>query len=218
MKQQVNVIPGVSQEQMITNFGRILSVPYGKETFTSEKTKGVIHACVRRGHESVLEHQSVTLDCLTNIATYKDYTRHRHASFTIESTSFVNYLGQGKQLPMIVNDTESPIDWALSLSKFLDDLDLPPKIARDYLPQGLAARMIMSANLRTWRYIIGLRGDPNDNPLTIELRNKMWFALSKEYPFFFPWRPEENDPMAIRDEWYRKGSQARVSTTPEGEW
>jgi thymidylate synthase (FAD) len=182
-----------------------MNVPYGKDQFDTEKVKAVIANCVKRGHLSVLEHFTITLKCLTNIGTYKDYTRHRHCAFTIESTSFVNY-GNVDYIPMIVAtgiDHESLPAGSLDLIYALKDIlnIYPPKVARDWLPQGTAATMIMSTNLREWRYIISLRGDPNDNPLTIDLRNKIWQCLQLNYPFFFPYHddPDANEHMLIHN-------------------
>jgi thymidylate synthase (FAD) len=203
LKQKVEVLGQQMSESMILEmFGEILNVPYNKKTFSRIKTKKVIESCVKRGHHSVLEHVNITLKCLTNIATYKDYTRHRHCAFTIESTAFTKYadfdiICVNSDINQVLLDTLDTLAFATK--------NLSPKEARDFLPQCLAATMVMTTNIREWRHIIGLRGDPNDNPLTIELRNLMWARLNEVYPFFFPILGiggyEEYDAMAIYDQW-----------------
>jgi hypothetical protein len=98
-----------------------------------------------------------------------------------------------------VEPNEAPLIAALNAYN-----QMSPKEGRDYLPQSLAARMIMTTNIREWRYIIGLRGDPNDNPSTIELRNKIFAVLKYNYTFFFPDGSDPDNPMNIRNEWDKK--------------
>lgn len=182
-----------TEEQCFNKIARALGVPYRKDT--TDNRQRVINA-VKRGHNSVLEHASISLDCITNIETYKDFTRHRAGTaYTIESTSFVKY----NELEVIMAEPLT-IEHAEVLGELEDMyrevLEIKgPKVARDILPQCGSARMYMTANIRSWRYIIGLRGDPNDNPLTIELRNLMWRELSNHMPFFFP--EDGTHPMAI---------------------
>jgi thymidylate synthase (FAD) len=183
----------------------VVAAPYAKNEFDDIKTKAVVRSCVARGHLSVLEHVNISLKCLTNIETYKDYTRHRHCAFTIEYTSFVKYKDV---LPVIlVTDDAIPdhVTVALEAAHYAYNA-APTKVGRDYLPQCTAANMIMTTNIREWRHIIGLRGDPNDNPLTIELRDMIWTTLNNHYPFFFPRNDvlmleAESDPMTIYDGW-----------------
>jgi len=204
LRQEVELLHSISEEQMLTNMATILGVPYSKGTFDADKTKAVLRSCIRRGHESVLEHNHITLKCLTNIGVYKGYTRHRHCAFTIESTAFTNY---GEDLYVVTasnclagheKDTLLPMlqEWYKQHKRV--------KEARDWLPQCTAAVMIMTTNIRQWRYIIGLRGDPNDNPSNIELRNLIWNCLAQNYPFFFPssfMGGNPDDPMRIPQLW-----------------
>ena len=196
IKQSVEIISSVTESEMISMLGKVLNVPYAKYTYTEQKTKDVIRSCVKKGHLSVLEHCHITLKCVTNIGTYKDYTRHRHCAFTIESTSFTNY----KTWDIITcepltAEQYSAMDTLFNTYKAV----LNTKMARDFIPQNKAAVMILTTNIRELRWIIGLRRDPNDNPLTNELAILMWETLSAWYPFFFP--KEGTDCMAIRDEW-----------------
>lgn len=53
---------------------------------TDTSYKKFLENCINRGHESVLEHEKVSIRACVDIGVYKDITRHRHASFSIEST------------------------------------------------------------------------------------------------------------------------------------
>ena len=58
---------------------------------TEDSYKTFLRSCINRGHESVIEHEKVTIRLCCDIGVYKDLTRHRHASFSIESTRYCNY-------------------------------------------------------------------------------------------------------------------------------
>lgn len=205
IEQSVEVDPyNLTEEQILAKLASVVGTPYAKGIFTPEKAVDVIAACIRRGHTSVLEHCEITLNCITNIETYKDYTRHRHCAFTIESTSFVKY----PEFTFIVTpELEQNI---LGHKEVLETYEtfykamlvqFGPKKARDLLPQSQAAKMIITTNIRQWRFILGLRSDPNDNPLTIELRNLMFNALNKRYPLLFPY--DETAAFAIPAQYRR---------------
>lgn len=55
---------------------------------TDDSYKKLITNCINRHHESVLEHEKVTVRMTCDIGVYKDLTRHRIASFSIESTRY----------------------------------------------------------------------------------------------------------------------------------
>ena len=53
--------------------------------------KKLLTNCITRGHESVLEHEKVTVRIYSDVGSYKDLTRHRFASFSVESTRYCSY-------------------------------------------------------------------------------------------------------------------------------
>ena len=57
-------------------------------SITEDSYKKLITNCINRHHESVLEHEKVTVRMTCDIGVYKDLTRHRIASFSIESTRY----------------------------------------------------------------------------------------------------------------------------------
>ena len=193
LKQSVELLPSISEKGMLVSLGEILGVPYNKGVFDIDKTKAICKTCVKRGHESVLEHLNITIGCITTIGTYKCYTRHRHCAFTIESTSFTDY---SKELPVIFSNgayCENDIKLLEAIQEWYAK-HKRVKEARDFLPQCTAAKMIMTTNIRQWRYIMGLRSDPNDNPQVKELRDLILEKLIEQHPFFF-------DEIPIKQEW-----------------
>jgi thymidylate synthase (FAD) len=207
ISQSVEALWHENEPEILHNLSIILGTPYNKGAYVESKTKELIRSCIKKGHTSVLEHCNITLRCVTNIGTYKDFTRHRHCAFTIESTSFNKYDELVVILPDNVAVDPKLLETLETIQERIAITSIPPKYGRDYLPQCTAATMIMTTNIREWRYIIGLRGDPNDNPLTRDLRNKIWLELFKAWPFFFPIPTVDeedealiDDPMYIRNE------------------
>ena len=62
-----------------------------EDKISEESYKNLLTNCLNRGHESVLEHEKITVRIYSDIGTYKDLTRHRFASFSVESTRYCSY-------------------------------------------------------------------------------------------------------------------------------
>ena len=62
-----------------------------EDKISDESYKNLLTNCLNRGHESVLEHEKITVRIYSDIGTYKDLTRHRFASFSVESTRYCSY-------------------------------------------------------------------------------------------------------------------------------
>ena len=123
-------------------------------------------------HGSPLEHCQITVQMDCSRAIQQELTRHRLASYSIESTRWIDYFKkQGGKLLYI-----TPADWdgfteeqrdlyykAMESSEMwynkLRGVGLPAQRARDALSLGLKGKIVMSANVRTWRHIFELRAN-----------------------------------------------------------
>jgi thymidylate synthase (FAD) len=130
----------------------------------------------KRGHESVLEHSCMTVEfndvCrgLTH-----ELVRHRIASFTQESTRYVDESDFKTVIPPNKNKDEKLVELNLpggekAKVSFQDWMDLNeqmyrglrssgwvPQDARQVLPIGIKSQIVVTANLREWRHIFKLR-------------------------------------------------------------
>jgi len=83
-------------------------------SITDESYKTLLNNCITRGHESILEHEKITIRMTCDIGVYKDLTRHRIASFSVESTRYCSYnkdkYGNDGLIPVTVDwiDKEAP--------------------------------------------------------------------------------------------------------------
>lgn len=146
----------------------------GKEhkTSTEEFLKGII----KSGHTSVLEHESITIDLITNRGVLAELTRHRiGVGYSVESTRYVNYeKGVHFILPIEYDFewTNLPIDKKLETRRliFKESVETSayayeqlikngakPQEARSVLPQALKVNMKVTMNIRAWRHFFELR-------------------------------------------------------------
>lgn len=94
-----------------------------------------------------------------------EITRHRLASFCIESQRYVSMNGQIAFIHPLCCQKHKEVDqlWheamqdAESAYHLLQDLGCKPQDARKVLPNSCATCIVMKANLREWRHILSIR-------------------------------------------------------------
>ena len=113
---------------------------------------------------------------------YKDLTRHRHASFSIESTRYCNY-GKDKfdneikfiEPCNIEKGTTEYAQWFNTMNIIektyneMTRLGCIPDQMRMILPHSTAAEVVMTANIREWRHILSLRAAKMTHPSVQQL-------------------------------------------------
>jgi thymidylate synthase (FAD) len=114
----------------------------------------------------------MTVELITSRDVMAEITRHRLASFAIESQRYVCMKGEISFIQpecYIPGDTASAI-WRMTMAeaervyhKLLENGWLSQD-ARKVLPNSTATRIVMKANLREWRHIFGLRTSPAAYP------------------------------------------------------
>lgn len=148
-------------------------------------------------HESVVEHASASFRIICDRGITHELVRHRIASYTQESTRYVNYtkdkhgggdiqfilpLGldeaQKKMLAMAYENAER---WYNAL---IED-GLTPQQARDVLPNGIKTEIVMTANFREWLHFIKLRAAPSAHPKMQVIAKKIQEILRQNCPEIF---------------------------------
>jgi len=133
------------------------------------KPEEFVRMLIKRGHESVLEHVSLTFHIICDRAIQNELVRHRHASFTVESTRYVKY-DELEVINPFPNDDFAKAHWAKMMSeveknyRLFIDVGVKPEIARAVLPLCLKSELYMTANLREWRHILKLRTSKAAHP------------------------------------------------------
>lgn len=129
-----------------------------------------VAALIKRGHEAMLEHASITVKFVVDRGISHELVRHRLASFAQESTRYCNYAKDDFQgeITFIIPDylgynTQQWKVWKDTMKSCEDayfkllDIGLLPQEARAVLPNSLKTEVVMTANLREWRHFFKLR-------------------------------------------------------------
>lgn len=137
---------------------------------------------IKRGHEAMLEHASLTICFFADRGVTHEVVRHRIASFAQESTRYCNYsldrfgndvtyidLTNGvkndpkvSQLPAEVQ-TAIMQEWADACADAemhylkMIDLGATPQIARSVLNHSTKSTIVVTMNIREWRHFLNLR-------------------------------------------------------------
>ena len=164
--------------KIMRNLERACRTCYRSEgLITEDSYKKLLKNCINRGHESILEHEKITVRMVCDIGVYKDLTRHRFGSFSIESTRYCNY-GKDKfdneikfiKPCNIEEGTDEYTEWQWCLSQIeesymkMTELKCTPDQMRMILPHSTAAEVTMTANIREWRHILDLRTKKMTHP------------------------------------------------------
>jgi len=158
---------------------------YRSEGRASEGSAGpFVRSLIRRGHHSVIEHESLSLRLVCDRGVSHELVRHRLASFSQESTRYVNY-GHGPEgrglvvvRPLFFVEGSGKYNlWLRAMeaaeAAYLDLLEAgaTAQEARTVLPNSLKTEIVITANMREWRHILGLRCGPAAHPQMREIMN-----------------------------------------------
>ena len=144
---------------------------------------------IKRGHEAVLEHVSVTVKFIVDRGVSHEIVRHRLASYCQESTRYCNYSKDNFEneitviKPLFLEEGTIGFEaWKNACEEAeaayfnLLDYGCTPQEARSVLPNSLKTELVMTANLREWRTFFKLRTAPAAHPqmreVTIPLLEK----------------------------------------------
>lgn len=192
-------IENLDYTKMMKNIEKACRTCYRSEDkITNDSYKTLLKNCLARGHESVLEHEKITIRMRCDIGVYKDLTRHRHASFSIESTRYCNYSKDkfDNQIKVIdpVNiepSTDMYVFWLHSMERIemnyrhMSDNGATPDQLRMILPHSTAAEVTMTANIREWKHILELRTSKFAHPSVQQVMIPLLLYFKEKMPEIF---------------------------------
>ncbi|MBQ2884985.1 MAG: FAD-dependent thymidylate synthase [Alphaproteobacteria bacterium] len=186
-------------EQIMKNIEQACRTCYRSEDkISNESYKTLLKNCITRGHESVMEHEKITVRMVCDIGVYKDLTRHRIASFSIESTRYCNY-GKDKfdnEIKFIKpcnidEDSDLYAFWEHTMRRIemnylhMAEHGATPDQMRMILPHSTAAEVCMTANIREWRHILDLRTKKMTHPSIRQILIPLLLLFKTEMPELF---------------------------------
>ena len=164
---------------------------------TDDSYKNLIKNCINRGHESVLEHEKVTVRIYNDIGSYKDLTRHRFASFSVESTRYCSYDKDkyGNEIsfmdPVYIEDGKVYEVWKKTMQDIensyleMKKLGATTDMCRNILPHSTAAEYTMTANIREWKHIFELRANNHVHPAIRQVMIPLLKYFKEQMPDIF---------------------------------
>jgi thymidylate synthase (FAD) len=189
--------------QKIERCGRVCYK--SEDKITDDSAEQFVRGIIKRGHESVLEHVTLSVRVVCDRGVSHEIVRHRIASYSQESTRYCNYTAGkfGGHITVIDPatgfgwDLDDPADvkkWKIWHSAMyaadrhyreMIEAGATAQEARSVLPNSLKTEIVMTMNLREWRHFFRLRCDKAAHPQMREIACLIDYELSKKYPVFF---------------------------------
>ena len=185
--------------QMLKRLERAGRVCYKSEDkITQGSAETFLANIIKRGHESVLEHEKITVSLICDRGVTHELVRHRIASYSQESTRYCNYMGEkfGRELTFIkpcfwAEDDPKYAVWKEQMAQLeetyqrLLEAGASPQEARSILPNSLKTEIVVTMNLREWRHFFRLRTAPAAHPQMREAADMLLAAFQAELPVIF---------------------------------
>ncbi|MDR3121719.1 MAG: FAD-dependent thymidylate synthase [Clostridiales bacterium] len=189
----------IDGDALLRGIERIGRVCYKSEAKISrESAEKFVRGIIKRGHESVIEHASVSFRIVCDRGVTHEIVRHRIASYSQESTRYCNYAGDkfGGELtfikPCFFDEGGAAYRlWHESMSRAetaylaLIGGGASPQEARSVLPNSLKTEIVVTMNLREWRHFIRLRTAADAHPQVREVAFQILKELRARIPVIF---------------------------------
>lgn len=196
---KVELINAPSYATLLSTIEQAGRTCYKSEDKITEDSAWVfVRGIIKRGHEAVIEHGSLTLRFTCDRGVSHELVRHRMVSYCQESTRYCNYSkeGFGGEITVIApswatKDDESYYEWRKACLRAemayfeLLDIGCTAQEARSVLPNSLKTEVVMTANLREWRHFLRLRTAPAAHPDMRVVAGMAHELLLANYPVFF---------------------------------
>ena len=200
------IADGINELKKIETAGRNCWRSEGR--ITDESYKPFVDGLLKRGHESPLEFGEIMFEIVTSRDVMAEITRHRIASFAIQSQRYVDESKTGDIefiRPMFYKESADDPERAYSdpvfaasmmwrdqmeniegTYKSMRAIGLRNEDARKVLPNSTATRIVMKVNLRELLHMYKLRSAKFAYPEMQELMRLLKIEVDKVLPGFLP--------------------------------
>lgn len=193
----------LNQENILKSIERAGRTCYKSEHLVNDNSaEKFVKAIIKRGHESVIEHEKITVRIICDRGVSHEIIRHRIASYSQESTRYCNYCNDkfGNELTFIEPcffNSESEEDkknkeiWLKSMQFIEEQYNMliengaKPEEARSILPNSLKTEIVVTMNLRAWRHFLKLRTDKFAHPQIREISKMILDEFQIKLPIIF---------------------------------
>lgn len=189
----------IDGKEMLKKIEQIGRVCYKSEcNITDDSAVRFVRNIIKSGHESVIEHEKVTVRIICDRGVSHEIVRHRLASYSQESTRYCNYNADkfGNQLTFIrpnfwqENDRKYLI-WKECMAEVekaymkMLELGAKPQEARSILPNSLKTEIVVTMNLREWRHFFKLRTSEAAHPQMRQIAIQIMDKFKELIPVIF---------------------------------
>ena len=194
----VEAVSPMSRGELLRKLEAAGRTCYKSESKIAEGTaQSFLRNIIKSGHESVLEHGSVTLRIICDRGVSHELVRHRIASYSQESTRYCRYDKEkfGSEITVIAPYPEMTNEqmavWMDAMcfaeEKYMELLaaGCTAQEARGVLPTALKTEIVMTANIREWRLFLKTRLSPACHPQMIQVAGLILSELRGLYPILF---------------------------------
>lgn len=199
IKPSFQIIENIDGMEMLRKIEEIGRVCYKSEDKITESSAiKFVSNILKSGHESVIEHEKISVRIICDRGVTHEIVRHRIASYSQESTRYCNYYQDkfGSELTLI-----KPLFWEESSEEYkiwydsmqsiesayneLIAIGAKPQEARSILPNSLKTEIVVSMNLREWRHFFKLRTSTKAHPQMREIACIILDEFKKLVPVIF---------------------------------
>ena len=199
IKPSVELVEEIDAAAIMKKIERAGRVCYKSEgNIKDDSAEKFIRGIIKRGHESVIEHATVSFKIICDRGVTHELVRHRLASYSQESTRFCDYTAGkfGGELTFIKpcfwsEDNENFQLWKATMAQLeknyltLRANGAKPEEARSILPNSLKTEIFVTMNLRKWRHFLKLRTAKAAHPQMREVALKIYKILVEKLPAVF---------------------------------
>lgn len=191
------ILTEVNGKEILKRIERIGRICYKSEDkITDYSAENFVKMLINRGHEAMIEHESISVLITCDRGVSHEIVRHRIASYAQESTRYCNYCKDkfGNELTFIkpkFDYLEAEEVWEISMQHserlYIDMIacGCTPQIARSVLPNSLKTELVMTTNLREWRHFFKLRTAKAAHPQMREIAIPMLNKFKELIPVVF---------------------------------
>lgn len=199
IKPYFEILSEVDGNKILKNIEICGRTCYKSENLITDASAAVfVEKILKRGHESVIEHEKVTVRIVCDRGVSHEIVRHRIASYSQESTRYCNYQKDkfGNELTFI-----KPVFWEENSPQYniwynttqkieenymqLITMGAKPQEARSILPNSLKTEIVVTMNLREWRHFFKLRTSEAAHPQMHEIAEMILKEFKKLIPIVF---------------------------------
>ena len=199
IEQSSEILTPINGLEILKNIEIAGRVCYKSESKITDKScLKFVKNIIDRGHESVLEHQQLSIRFITSRSVSHELCRHRVGVAISQESQ--RYVSQKDECIFInphfwIGDSGSHVSckylWLKSLERaekdyqILIELGAKPEEARDVLPNATKTELIMTFNLRELRHVLKLRTSKAAHPQMRWLMIPLLNDLKNKIPIIF---------------------------------